>query len=290
VDHKTAAIRVEDEVLRYAREEPRLGQAAVASRMRARGLQISPSGVRYIWLKHGLETVVKRLEVLAKGDAGQLSEEEQRLLERGQITARLSRRGGPQPDEPDGEPLSRQQMILHAAAELFASQGYDRTSIRDIARRVGLLPGSVYHHFPSKEDLYLGVHREGFRHVMARVRGAAAKGSDPWDSLRRACEVHVSGLVEGPPVERLTGHGLAMIGDDQVFAKVQKDRDAYERFFRGLVDALPLTPGTDRSLLRLTLLGAMNWVAIWYREGKRSPRQIAEAMVGMLRDGVAPRG
>ncbi|WP_332460903.1 hypothetical protein [Thauera sinica] len=44
--------------------------------------------------------------------------------------------------------------------------------------------------------------------------------------------------------------------------------------------------GTDRSLLRLFLLGGMNWVYLWYREGKRNPREIAAAMVAMLRGGV----
>ena len=169
-------ISVEDEVLRYARDEPRLGQSAVAGRMRARGMQISPSGVRYIWVKHGLETVVKRLQALAQGNVDVLSDEERRLLERGQIAAKLSLRG--EDDEAGGgEPLTRQQLILHAAAELFASQGYDRTSIRDIAAKVGLLPGSVYHHFPSKEDIYLGVYREGFRRIMGRVREAANSSS-----------------------------------------------------------------------------------------------------------------
>ena len=278
-------ISVEDEVLRYARDEPRLGQSAVAGRMRARGMQISPSGVRYIWVKHGLETVVKRLQALAQGNVDVLSDEERRLLERGQIAARLSLRG--EDDEAGGgEPLTRQQLILHAAAELFASQGYDRTSIRDIAAKVGLLPGSVYHHFPSKEDIYLGVYREGFRRIMGRVREAANAGRDPWDRLRRACEVHVSGLVEGAHVERLTGHSLALIDDHEVFDKIRGDRDAYEKVFRELIEALPIAAGTDRTLLRLTLLGAMSWVAIWYREDKYSARQIADNMVDMLRRGV----
>lgn len=51
----------EEEILRLSREEPELGQAAVAERLRRAGLTISPSGVRYIWQKHGLETTAKRL-------------------------------------------------------------------------------------------------------------------------------------------------------------------------------------------------------------------------------------
>ena len=56
--------------------------------------------------------------------------------------------------------------------------------------------------------------------------------------------------------------------------------------FKALIDRLPVRRGTDRSLLRLFLLGGMNWVYLWYREGKRTARDIADAMVEMLRTGV----
>ncbi len=274
---------VETEILRLAREEPELGQAAVAERLRAAGLQISPSGVRYIWQKHSLETTVKRLQALInESDAGAaaLTENQQRRLARGEAAADGA--GG------EDEPVERGRLILNAAAELFSEQGYDRTSIRDIARKVGLLPGSVYHHFPSKEELFLAVHREGFRRVHARVVEAAAGGGDPWDRLRRACEVHVEGIVAGSPVDRITGHSLAMTGNDQLLARIQPARDKYEKVFRDLIDALPLRPGTDRSLLRLFLLGGMNWVYLWYREGRSTPQEIADKMVEMVRSGVAP--
>ncbi|MCB1898647.1 TetR family transcriptional regulator [Cognatazoarcus halotolerans] len=284
----------ESAILEFARTEPTLGQAAVAERLRARGIRISPSGVRYIWQRHDLETAVKRLQALADRVPEALTPEQQRLLERGQLSARLasgvvadeSEAGNSAGGAAEGDTPSRHALILHVAAERFAAQGYDRTSIRDIARSVGLLPGSVYHHFPAKEDLYLAIHREGFQRVMERVRQAAAEGSDPWDSLRRACEVHVSAMVEGSPVDRITGHSLAMIGDHELYDKITDNRRAYELVFRDIIGGLPLAPDVDRTLLRLTLLGAMNWVAVWYREGKRSPQQIADMMVNMMRGGV----
>ena len=207
---------VEAAILCVAQTEPELGQAAVAERLRRDGLRISPSGVRYIWQKHGLETTVKRLQALAAGTRGgtsALTEKQRRLLERGRLTARLSR-GGDAADTSRNreEPLERARIILNAAAELFSDRGYDRTSMRDIARKAGLLPGSVYHHFESKEELYMSVQQEGLRIVAARVQAAAARGRDPWERLRLACEVHVTGLVEGSPVDRLTGHNLAMTG------------------------------------------------------------------------------
>jgi len=284
---------VERTILLLARSEPELGQAAVAERLRLSGLQISPSGVRYIWQKHGLETAVKRLQALASdADAGleTLTENQRKLLERGELSARLARgECGAEGDVHEfsgGEPLERRQLILNAAAELFSEQGYDRSSIRDIARKVGLLPGSVYHYFPSKDELYLAVHREGFERVLGRVKAAAEGGSDPWDRLQRACEVHVSGIVEGSPVDRITGHSLSFTGAPELLSKIQPYREAYEDVFRELINALPVAPGIDRSLLRLFLLGGMNWIYLWYREGRRTPKDIADAMVDIVRRGV----
>lgn len=277
-------------IIELARSEPELGQAAVARRLNAQGQRISASGVRYIWQKHGLETTVKRLQALAQTSAAgidALSDSQRRLLERGSVSASLRQPGGSD-SEQQAEPRERSEIIINAAAELFNSMGYDRTSIRDIASRVGLLPGSIYHHFPSKEDLYLAVHREGFRRVLKRARAAGEGIADPWERLRRFCEVHVSEMVEGAAVDRITGTNLAQIGHEALLARVQPFRAEYEQVFRELLDALPLRPGTDRSLLRLFLLGGMNWVHLWYRKGKHTPREIAQQMVEMIRRGVEP--
>ncbi|NMF90912.1 TetR/AcrR family transcriptional regulator [Aromatoleum petrolei] len=280
----------EAEILRLSREEPGLGQAAVAERLRRTGLTISPSGVRYIWQKHGLETTAKRLQALVDATPeglATLTDNQRELLERGTLSTQLAICASDGSGDHD-EPRDRRQIILDAAAELFSEQGYDRSSIRDIARKVGLLPGSVYHHFASKDELYLAVHHEGFQRVMHTITKEIEALSDPWARLRRACEVHVTQMIEGPAVERITGHNLALVGNQELLAKIQPAREAYEQLFRDLVNALPLAAGTDRSLLRLFLLGGMNWVYLWYREGRRTPQQIAEAMVEMVRRGVAP--
>jgi AcrR family transcriptional regulator len=283
---------VETAILRLAREAPELGQVAVAERLRLSGLKISPSGVRYLWQKHGLETAVKRLQALAQQEQEQdgievLTEAQRRLLARGMLTERLARGEGVEARSlGEQEPTERRRLILDAAARLFAAEGYDRTSIRDIARNVGLLPGSVYHYFASKRELFLAVHREGFEHTLEQVKAAARSSADPWECLRRACEAHVVGIVGGTSVDRLAGSNLAQAQNDELLHEIRPHRAAYEAVFKTLIDALPLRAGTDRSLLRLFLLGGMNWTYLWYRDGKRTPGEIATAMVEMLRTGV----
>ena len=52
---------------------------------------------------------------------------------------------------------------------------------------------------------------------------------------------------------------------------------------RNAMEDLPLAPGTDRTLWRLQLLGALNWTPTWYRPDGKSPPAIARALVAALR-------
>lgn len=271
----------EEAILRLARERPELGQASISRLLCASGLRISPSGVRYVLQRYGLETQVKRLRALVRSSpkgVESLDQRQRALLARGALSE----------DEAaeDAPPRDRKTRILDAAAELFFDLGYDGTSIRDIAGKVGLLPGSVYHYFPSKEELYLAVHRTGITRVEARIKAAIADLDDPWERLRVACEVHVAGIVEGSPVDRITGRNLALVGKHNLLKRITPFRKTYENLFRELIEDLPVAPDTDRSLLRLFLLGGMNWACLWYRRGIRSPEEIADIMLDMVRQGV----
>ena len=54
---------------------------------------------------------------------------------------------------PKRRPADRRDQILAASAALFAAHGFEQTSVRQIAERVDMLPGSLYHHFATKEDI-----------------------------------------------------------------------------------------------------------------------------------------
>lgn len=55
---------------------------------------------------------------------------------------------------------ARYNELLGVALDLFAEQGFDTTSVKDIAKRAGVAPGLLYHYFPSKEDLLNAVLEE----------------------------------------------------------------------------------------------------------------------------------
>ncbi len=278
---------VEAAAIRQAREHPQRGQAKAAQELQRLGYTISTSGVRYLWRKHGLETTYKRLKTLQKemvGSGRELTAAQQALLRRGDVTRRLARESGPRASGTDSlAPDERRRQILLGAAELFVKHGYSGASIRDIAKRTGLLPGSVYHYFPAKEDLFTEVHREGFRQLIARVEEIARSEADPWRRIELACAAHIEAAVGDNSIQRITGTGLFSIHEEQLQRRLKADRENYEQIFRRLVGELQLPRAIDRSLYRLVLLGALNWAHVWYRKGKKSPREIARAIIRMFR-------
>src|SRR5690606_39837516 len=92
-------------------------------------------------------------------------------------------------------PSSRRQLIMQEAAKLFGSQGFDATTIRDIAAAAGILGGSIYYHFSSKEDIFLAVHSAGIESITAAVLSAIEGIEDPWEQLEAAAVAHCKALL-----------------------------------------------------------------------------------------------
>lgn len=174
------------------------------------------------------------------------------------------------------------ETLMAVSARLFARGGFDATSMRDIAGEAGMLAGSMYYHFPSKNDLIAAVYEEGVAEISAAVDAAVAAADTPWTRLEAACVAHLQSLLSD------TAHAAVMTADlRRLDARLRRRliamRDGYERRFVDLVAALPLGQGTDRTLWRLQLLGALNWTPTWYRPGRKSPAAIARALVGALK-------
>ena len=218
------------------------------------------------------------------GSSAELSLRQREIVKRGNASRRIARRAQQGLDGEHGSSSGdRRDQIILAAAQLFVNHGYSGTSMRDIADGVGMLPGSVYHYYPSKEDLFVAIHREGFRRLMHNIREAMKRSPDPWKRLELACAEHINDVAAGNPISQGTATGLFSIYESRLQRRLRSDRENFEQLFRQLIAGLDLPDETDRSLFRLTLLGALNWTHVWYKAGKKTPREIAAQLVGMLK-------
>src|SRR3954451_13883473 len=84
------------------------------------------------------------------------------------------------------ETEDRRAQILRVSAELFAELGYASTTVRNIAERTGLLSGSLYHHFDSKESILQEILRGFIDDLVDQIEEQLdGRGGDPEEGLRR---------------------------------------------------------------------------------------------------------
>ena len=177
---------------------------------------------------------------------------------------------------------SRRQILINEAARLFGVKGYEKTSMRDIAAAIGILPGSLYHHFESKEELFVAVYSLGVSQILEAVTAAIARQDDPWARLEAACVAHMQTLLVKDSYAAAVISHLSFNGLPKQDRLVDL-RDRYESVFKGLIENLPLRAGIDRRILRLGLLGSMNWAIVWYRPGGETPTRIARKLLDPIR-------
>ena len=173
---------------------------------------MSASTVHAIWTEHGLSTKYQRLRRRAAGRGGgvaKLSDSQRALLRRAAISRRISARRG---ENGISASHPRREELPTAAAKVFRAKGYARATLREICEDAGIFAGSMYHHFGSKEDLFVSVHAEGFRQLHEALGRALNGKTDPWDRLEAAVSAHLSELVERSDILAVTVSSLFHLG------------------------------------------------------------------------------
>jgi AcrR family transcriptional regulator len=99
------------------------------------------------------------------------------------------------------EPRDRRELILSTAAEMFARKGIRSTTVREIADAVGVLSGSLYHYFSSKDEIVKEILMGFLDAIRARYDEVQAHGADAAETLREVVLVslQVAGSGRTPP-------------------------------------------------------------------------------------------
>jgi TetR/AcrR family transcriptional regulator, cholesterol catabolism regulator len=185
----------------------------------------------------------------------------------------------------------RWKELLIVSARMFAEQGYDATSLQQIADELGMLKGSLYYYITSKEDLLYEVIKEVYRGGFENFQGLAGQGGDAVVRLRRALEGHAVYLIDN-----LTATTVFLHEFDRLSAERKAELSArdYVELVRDLVrigkDQGGFRADLDPTLAALSALGSVNWVYRWYHPGSRSPREIGRELAGIAVRGMLSEG
>lgn len=94
-------------------------------------------------------------------------------------------------------------LIFNAAIEVFAESGFDQAKMDDIARAAGVAKGTIYYHFKSKEELFVGLMNEGVQKLIDRARQYLKLHKSPTDQLMALVENQIHFYVQNGKLAKL---------------------------------------------------------------------------------------
>jgi TetR/AcrR family transcriptional regulator, cholesterol catabolism regulator len=187
---------------------------------------------------------------------------------------------------------ARREEILAIAAELFADKGFATTTVREIADTAGILSGSLYHHFDSKESMVDEILRTFLDEILASYRAAAARDDDPAKVLRELVRAAFSALGTHRAAVAVMINEYNLLVQYPGFAYLRDGADETEQLWAGVVER-GITTGVFRADIDPRMIYRFMrdaiWVSVrWYRpDGALSPEQIADFYLDVLLDGIA---
>lgn len=189
----------------------------------------------------------------------------------------------------DSKNNDRMDEILDCAATLFFRKGYHGTSIKDIAREVGMLKGSLYYYIDSKEDVLCDIVYRVIEQGLAGVQKAIEGVSDPAEQLRRGLDQQIEVIIRNQVRVGLYLHEFNALSKRKQ-QHIQEARRKYQEVFVGILkqgQSSGVFVQGDPELLTNAMMGMCNWIYRWYRPGISPPLEtVKRTFVGLLMGGI----
>lgn len=188
-----------------------------------------------------------------------------------------------------GRPGYDAETVLRRAVDVFNRQGYEATSMGDLATELGLTKSAIYHHVPSKEALLAAALDEALDGLGGAIDSAVHEESgSAYDRLRSAVRQSVEILAEHLPAVTLL---LRVRGNSEVeLAALARRRvidDQLAALVRAAVDEGSLRPDIPADLTSRLLFGMVNSLVEWYRpDGPVPVDALSSAVVDLAFEGL----
>ncbi len=208
------------------------------------------------------------------------------------ITALRSKSLWPGREERDRERELKREAVLRAAVALFNENGFNATSIDDVAEALNVTKPTIYHYFANKDEILFECVRLGVESIQEAGAVVEHQAGNAMERLKAHMRNYAIVMTQdfGMCVTRTADHELSKSARAKFRAgKRETDITIRRVVEEGMRDG-SIAPGDSR-LVTFTLTGALNWIARWYDpKGPLTPEAIAEGCVATLMQGLLPRG
>nr|WTB30482.1 TetR/AcrR family transcriptional regulator [Streptomyces sp. NBC_00830] len=186
----------------------------------------------------------------------------------------------------------RRRELLDTAAEVFAAQGYNATTVRRIADEAGMLAGSLYYHFDSKESMIDEILSTFLTELWAGYDAVLAADLGPRETIEALVTESFREIDRHRAAVAIYQKESKRLATQPRFAYLVDSQQKFEKAWLGTLER-GVTAEVFRADLdiRLTYRFVRDtvWVAAsWYRPGgQHSPEEIARQYLSMVLDGIA---
>ncbi len=163
--------------------------------------------------------------------------------------------------------------ILEAATRAIAQVGYEKASMRMVAKAAGASLAGMYHYFDSKERMLFLIQFRAFNSLLNNLREKLNGVTEPIEQLRVMIRAHVAYFAANMPALKVCSHELDSLSGD-AYEETRRIRRDYFELARSIMDRVLDAHGggaaLDRHVATMSLFGTLNWLYRWY-DPKRGP-------------------
>ncbi|MCK0090574.1 TetR/AcrR family transcriptional regulator [Rhodococcus sp. HNM0563] len=192
------------------------------------------------------------------------------------------------------DPQQRRRQILDRSAEIFARKGINATTIRDIAKAVGVHSGALYHYFPSKEAIVTELIREYIDDISERCREVMALALSPLERMEALAEIALDSNVQYHGATSIWRREGDYMRERVVEADMATTADEMEAAWRSTI-ADGVADGTLRTDIDSEILREMLYDVLWHAtrwhhpEPGESMAELAHTIITVFIDGMRNR-
>jgi AcrR family transcriptional regulator len=186
----------------------------------------------------------------------------------------------------------KRDAVLQTAAHMFLEQGYRRTSMSELAKRLQITKPALYYYFRNKEEILVECYRAGITLIETLLDKALVSRGTGLNKVKAYIEAYARSVVLHD-----FGRCVSMLDENELSTETRKQVRALKRridaSIRGYIEegiADKSIASCNAKLASFAMSGAINWIGTWYKPaGPLSGPEIASHFTYLLTEGLSAR-
>ena len=188
--------------------------------------------------------------------------------------------------------MNRKQELLQKISDLFYKKGYEKTTIRDISRHLGMTNAGLYHHFKNKQEMLFDIMKDPLEEALVTMRRELPNIKNGEEKITWIIRAHIKYYSENKSQTKVLVHERSAL--EAKYAKIIGEKETeYVEFIKQVVGQI-IKKNSHISITTevatFCLLGMLNWLVHWYNpRGKVSPDGLASNITTIFLKGIKGR-